>query len=80
MGELLAEWKEFAEQQIKATTAEVQRGEMPKMVEEDEYSIKSTVPAPTDEKLELCLKALGRCKAVGKDEIPIEVFAASKVQ
>jgi hypothetical protein len=31
MDELLAEWKEFAEQRFKATTTEVQRGEMPKL-------------------------------------------------
>jgi hypothetical protein len=48
-------------------------------VEEDEYGIRSTVPAPTDENLELRLKTLGKCNTVGKDEIPIEVFAASKV-
>jgi hypothetical protein len=77
--ELLESWKEFAAKKFKPTQAEADRGEMPPLVDCDECGSRATIPRPTDEELELCMKALGRCKAVGKDGIPIEVFDASVV-
>ena len=52
---------------------------MPPLVDDDDYGSRSTMPKPTDEDLKLCMKALARCKAVGKDGIPTEVYDASAV-
>jgi hypothetical protein len=67
--QLAGAWADFAEKKFACTEAEFVREWGP--LEDAQYR-KEDVPSDAD--LLLCLKALQKRKAAGKDEVPIEVF------
>ena len=60
----------FCAEKFAATSLEKERGEMPDL----EPSSDREDAVPSDEDLEEALKALKKCKAVGMDEAPIEIY------
>ena len=72
--ELAEAWRQFAVEKFSKTEAEVKRGDMPDLG--DPLTRENDVPS--DEDLEICLKALAKAKAVGVDGIPVEAYRASE--
>ena len=71
--QLAAAWQDFCQAKYAATDREEQRPELEDLGPPSERSSQ----VPTDEELELCFSALKSSKAVGADELPVEVYRAA---
>ena len=66
------EWAKFAEAKFRATEREAERDDLP-----DLGPAKDREWGPSDEDMEVCLKALSLSKAAGWDELTAEMFKSS---